>query len=77
MCYTYTHTLIMQAVANVEGFKYIEVSAKSGNNVERMFNTVVDGVLEHKTATSQVQDVTVIHLTSDDNDMRSGCCGHC
>ena len=82
MCYTrtYTHTHTLQAAANVQGLRYIEVSAKSGDNVDTMFNIVVDGILQLKSSMqSEVEDVK-IRLTSEqvnDVDMRSGCCGQC
>ena len=53
------------------------MSAKSGDNVDTMFNIVVDGILQLKS--SEVEDVK-IRLTSEqvnDVDMRSGCCGQC
>ena len=74
--HTNTHIDYRQATANVMGLKYIEVSARSGDNVERMFNIVIDGVLEHRA--SILEDVNISLTSESDNvDTRSGCCCHC
>lgn len=71
----------MQEIAEKIQVKYVETSAKSGNNVETMFKTLVQGILEgggtedsRGGAAAGGDIIKVSAATQKDSPKKKGCC---
>ena len=61
-----------QSFAEARRHKYIEVSAKNGENVESMFNSIAEGEVQR-----HIHDQQVIKVSGDDLEQAHGCCSVC